>query len=110
VISYELASAILEQEARGPACLTVLYDETCPMCRQLRTWLASQWVVVRLELLAAASPEARRRYPLLDHERTKTVLTGPGLCARGHCQGGSLSPSNWGHVRGWHLCESPAAS
>jgi predicted DCC family thiol-disulfide oxidoreductase YuxK len=75
VISYELASAILEQEARGPACLTVLYDETCPMCRQLRTWLASQWVVVRLELLAAASPEARRRYPLLDHERTKTVLT-----------------------------------
>jgi predicted DCC family thiol-disulfide oxidoreductase YuxK len=75
VISYELASAILDREARGPARLTVLYDEACPLCRQLRTWLASQRVVVRLELVAAASPEARRRYPRLDHERTKTVLT-----------------------------------
>jgi hypothetical protein len=45
------------------------------MCRQLRAWLASQWVVVRLELVAAASPEARWRYPRLDHERTRTVLT-----------------------------------
>jgi predicted DCC family thiol-disulfide oxidoreductase YuxK len=70
-----MASTILEQEARGPARLTVLYDEACPMCRQLRTWLASQWVVVRLDLMAAGSPEARWRYPLLDHERTKTVLT-----------------------------------
>jgi predicted DCC family thiol-disulfide oxidoreductase YuxK len=75
VISYELASAILDREAREPARLTVLYDEGCPMCRQLRAWLASQRVVVRLELVAAASPEARWRYPWLDHERTKTVLT-----------------------------------
>jgi predicted DCC family thiol-disulfide oxidoreductase YuxK len=75
VISYELASAILERETRGPARLTVLYDEACPMCRQLRAWLASQRVVVQLELLAAASPEARWRYPRLDHERTKAVLT-----------------------------------
>ena len=75
MISYELASAILERETRGPARLTVLYDEACPMCRQLRSWLVAQWVVVPLELLAAASPEARWRYPRLDHERTKAVLT-----------------------------------
>jgi predicted DCC family thiol-disulfide oxidoreductase YuxK len=75
VISFELASAILERETRGPERLTVLYDEACPMCRQLRAWLAAQRVVVQLELLAAASPEARWRYPRLDHERTKAVLT-----------------------------------
>ena len=75
MISFELASAILERDRGGPTVLTVLYDDGCPLCRQLRTWLAQQSLLVAVEFVAAASAEARRRYPLLDHERAKKVLT-----------------------------------
>jgi hypothetical protein len=37
--------------------------------------LAGQATVVPIEFLAAASPEAVRRFPHLDHQRTITVLT-----------------------------------
>jgi predicted DCC family thiol-disulfide oxidoreductase YuxK len=75
VISYELASAFLERGSGDPTVLTVLYDEGCPSCRQLRAWLAQQSLLVAVDFVAAASPEARRRYPMLDHEQARTVLT-----------------------------------
>jgi predicted DCC family thiol-disulfide oxidoreductase YuxK len=55
--------------------LTVLFDQRCPLCRRLRAWLASQSTLVPFEFLAAGSPQARGRFPDLDHERTTTVLT-----------------------------------
>jgi len=42
--------------------LTVVYDETCPLCRRCRHWLETQPTHVRLEFVAAGSDEARRRY------------------------------------------------
>jgi hypothetical protein len=38
-------------------------------------WLAGQATLVPIEFVASASPEARQRFPGLDHERTITVLT-----------------------------------
>ena len=45
--------------------LTVLYDARCGLCSNARRWLEGQPQIVPLELLAADSPEARRRYPTL---------------------------------------------
>jgi len=42
--------------------LTVLYDEHCAICRRCRDWLAGQRTYVVLELLAAGSPAAKKRY------------------------------------------------
>jgi predicted DCC family thiol-disulfide oxidoreductase YuxK len=42
--------------------LTILYDAACPICLRCRDWLATQHAFVELELLAASSPEAARRY------------------------------------------------
>ena len=74
-VTTEFATAWLEGERRGRVTLTVLYDDRCPLCRRLRTWLANQATVVPVEFLAAASPEAVRRFPALDHPTTVTVLT-----------------------------------
>ena len=54
---------------------TVLYDSRCRVCRTAKDWLSHQDQIVPLELVAAASPEARRRFPSLDHERTLSDLT-----------------------------------
>jgi predicted DCC family thiol-disulfide oxidoreductase YuxK len=45
--------------------LTVLYDARCGLCSNARRWLEGQSQIVPLELLAADSAEARRRYPSL---------------------------------------------
>ena len=42
--------------------LTVLYDDGCPICVRCRSLLLHQHAFVELELLAASSPEAARRY------------------------------------------------
>ncbi len=55
--------------------LTVLYDAQCPMCTRFRSWLLAQDTLVRLDLVAAGSPEARRRFPRLDHARTQQEIT-----------------------------------
>lgn len=55
--------------------VTVLYDERCPLCRRLKDWLGRQPTLLPVEVLAAASVEARRRFPELDHARTRRVLT-----------------------------------
>jgi predicted DCC family thiol-disulfide oxidoreductase YuxK len=60
---------------RDGRSLTVLYDDRCPLCRRLKAWLGGQATLVPIEFLAAASPEARHRFPQLNHERTTTVLT-----------------------------------
>lgn len=50
--------------ADGGACtrLTILYDERCTFCLRCRDWLATQPCLLPVELLAAGSSEARRRY------------------------------------------------
>ncbi|MEU2163919.1 DCC1-like thiol-disulfide oxidoreductase family protein [Streptomyces sp. NPDC019208] len=55
--------------------LTVLYDAQCPLCVHLRHWLLRQRQLVPLELVPAASEEARRRFPALDHESTLREIT-----------------------------------
>ena len=55
--------------------LLVLYDAGCPLCRAARRWLASRAQLVPLHFLPAGSPEARRRFPGLDHDATLRDLT-----------------------------------
>ena len=55
--------------------LTVLYDDRCPMCRAFSTWLARQPLLVPLDVVAAGSESARRRFPALDHGRTLEEVT-----------------------------------
>ncbi|MGW7369249.1 thiol-disulfide oxidoreductase DCC family protein [Streptomyces sp. NPDC054841] len=55
--------------------LTVLYDAQCSLCVHLRQWLLRQRQLVPLELVPAASDEARRRFPALDHESTLREIT-----------------------------------
>lgn len=55
--------------------LTVLYDAECPLCVHLRHWLLRQPQLVPLDLVPAASQEARRRFPDLDHGSTLREIT-----------------------------------
>jgi predicted DCC family thiol-disulfide oxidoreductase YuxK len=55
--------------------LTVLYDDGCSLCTRFRDWLVEQPALVRLDLVPAGSPEARRRFPRLDHARTRDEIT-----------------------------------
>jgi predicted DCC family thiol-disulfide oxidoreductase YuxK len=61
---------------------TVLYDAGCPICRSAHRWLAARAQLVPLEFVPAGSPEARRRFPGLDHTATLrdlTVISDTGL-------------------------------
>ncbi len=55
--------------------LSVLYDADCPLCLRFRDWLIGESPLVRLDLVAAGSDEARARFPQLDHARTLQVIT-----------------------------------
>ncbi|MFE6663188.1 thiol-disulfide oxidoreductase DCC family protein [Streptomyces sp. NPDC057697] len=55
--------------------LTVLYDAGCALCLHLRQWLMNQRQLVPLDLVPAASEEARRRFPGLDHAGTLDEIT-----------------------------------
>ncbi|MGW2278847.1 thiol-disulfide oxidoreductase DCC family protein [Streptomyces sp. NPDC001770] len=55
--------------------LTVLYDAQCSLCVHVRHWLRGQRQLVPLELVPAASEEARRRFPELDHAATLEEIT-----------------------------------
>ncbi|MEU9185134.1 DCC1-like thiol-disulfide oxidoreductase family protein [Streptomyces sp. NPDC048484] len=55
--------------------LTVLYDARCSLCAFLRDWLVRQRQLVPLELVAAGSAEAERRFPGLDHATTLDEIT-----------------------------------
>ncbi|WP_377270600.1 thiol-disulfide oxidoreductase DCC family protein [Peterkaempfera sp. SMS 1(5)a] len=48
--------------------LTVLHDPACPLCRHLGDWLRRQRQLVELEFVPVASPEARERFPGVDHD------------------------------------------
>lgn len=66
--------------------LTVLYDPACRLCAFVRDWLVRQRQLVRLEMVPVGSPEARRRFPELDHaatEREITVVGDAGQLYRG---------------------------
>jgi predicted DCC family thiol-disulfide oxidoreductase YuxK len=55
--------------------LTVLYDPDCGLCRRAHDWLAEQPKLIDLNFVPCASEEARKRFPLLDHDLTKQDLT-----------------------------------
>lgn len=55
--------------------LTVLYDASCGLCTGVQGWLDGKALLVEVELVAAASPEARRRFPWLDHDATLDEVT-----------------------------------
>lgn len=74
-MTLAMAEAIVTGGRREGLCLTVLYDERCPLCRRLKHWLGRQPTLSAVGFLAADSPEARRRFPHLDHPRTTQVLT-----------------------------------
>jgi predicted DCC family thiol-disulfide oxidoreductase YuxK len=50
---------------RAPRRLTVVYDETCALCRRCREWLATEPVLVDVEFVAAGSEVAEERYGAL---------------------------------------------
>lgn len=55
--------------------LTVLYDARCRLCRAARRWLARNDHLIPLRFVPAGSPEARRRFPGLDHAATLREVT-----------------------------------
>ena len=74
-MSMAMAEAIVAGGQRDQLSLTVLYDARCPLCRRLRRWLGEQPTLRSISFVAASSPEARTRFPQLDHERTTRTLT-----------------------------------
>jgi len=72
---------------------TVLYDADCALCRRAKAWLEAQPQLLRLEFVPAASDEARRRYPALDHAATLRDLTVIG-------EKGEV----WRAERAWVMC------
>jgi predicted DCC family thiol-disulfide oxidoreductase YuxK len=55
--------------------LTVLYDPECGLCQRAHEWLLEQAKLVDLFFVPCASDTARKRYPQLNHELTKSDLT-----------------------------------
>jgi predicted DCC family thiol-disulfide oxidoreductase YuxK len=49
----------------GPSALTVVYDESCALCRRARDWLTTQPCRVPVELVPAGAPETGSRFPEL---------------------------------------------
>ncbi len=58
-----------------PVGLTVLYDAGCGLCRWVREWLESKVLLVPLTFVPLGSPQARARFPALDHDRTREEVT-----------------------------------
>lgn len=57
-----MASPTVTAAPSSPRKLTVLFDETCAVCRRCQHWLARQPSYVELELVAAGSAEAHARF------------------------------------------------
>lgn len=55
--------------------LTILYDARCNLCAQVKAWLEVQPSYLELIFLPAGSPEARHRFPQLDHASTLAEMT-----------------------------------
>jgi predicted DCC family thiol-disulfide oxidoreductase YuxK len=54
--------------------LTIFYDARCGLCSTVRRWLSTQPAYVRLEFLPYDAPEARRRFPALQHMRANEEI------------------------------------
>jgi predicted DCC family thiol-disulfide oxidoreductase YuxK len=54
--------------------LTVLYDARCGLCSNARGWLVGQRQLVPLQMVAAGSEEARRRFPTLAAEEPAELV------------------------------------
>lgn len=76
--SRSLPASPTDQKERT-AMLTVLYDGRCALCRRARAWLDEQSKYVPLDYVAAGSPQARGRFPGLDHDNTLVDLTVVGM-------------------------------
>ena len=66
--------------------LTVLYDATCALCTDARTWLEAQPTYVRLRFVPAGSDDAAAMFPELsaaDTLRDITVVDDAGQVYRG---------------------------
>ncbi|MDQ3981399.1 MAG: DUF393 domain-containing protein [Actinomycetota bacterium] len=50
----------------SPRSLTVLYDESCALCRRCRDWLLTQPCLVPVQLVPAGSPLVRSHYPAVE--------------------------------------------
>ncbi len=57
-----------------PDRLTVVYDDTCELCRRCRHWLARQPCHVTIDFLAASTPEAYERYGATPWYRTELLV------------------------------------
>jgi predicted DCC family thiol-disulfide oxidoreductase YuxK len=45
--------------------LTIVYDAACGLCTRAKDWMSQQSPMIRLQFIAAGSPEARARFPHL---------------------------------------------
>lgn len=61
--------------------LTVVYDETCELCRRCRQWLSAQAQLVELRFLAAGSPQGEALYGKTPWYREELMV----VSADGHC-------------------------
>jgi predicted DCC family thiol-disulfide oxidoreductase YuxK len=55
--------------------LTVLYDASCAVCRDARSWLEAQPKFARLRFVAAGSSAAAVMFPRLNHAETLREIT-----------------------------------
>jgi predicted DCC family thiol-disulfide oxidoreductase YuxK len=46
--------------------ITILYDESCALCRRARDWLLTQPCLVPVELLPSGAPSVRERFAALE--------------------------------------------
>jgi predicted DCC family thiol-disulfide oxidoreductase YuxK len=56
--------------------LYVVYDDRCGLCTQLKDWLGRQPAYVNLQLVAAGSEEALRRFPNLPQGELSVISNG----------------------------------
>jgi predicted DCC family thiol-disulfide oxidoreductase YuxK len=55
--------------------LFVLFDPKCAFCRKCKLWLQSQNQIVPLTFIEAASDDAKRIFPAINHAETLSELT-----------------------------------
>lgn len=60
---------------RTPRFLVLLFDESCPLCRTLRTLLSTRRPIVAIHLVGVGSPLAAKLFPDLDLAAARETLT-----------------------------------
>jgi predicted DCC family thiol-disulfide oxidoreductase YuxK len=58
----DVREADLLVDVAVPRSITVVYDETCELCRHARRWLEGQKTYVPLQFAAAQDPDTKARY------------------------------------------------